>query len=375
MLSYWEREHFVKYDLIVIGAGIVGLSTAIQFKRKFPEKSVLILERGVFPSGASTKNAGFACFGSLTEILDDLGAMSESEVLQLVERRYLGLQAIRKEFGDNALCFTHSKGHELITTEQLPVLDHLDQINGLLQPVFKQDVFCLIRDVRPFGFGTKVKAIVQNGLEGELDTGAFIDTLWTTCLSLQIKILTGAAVEKIDLDVKQVSVKNSSDSSPIEFFAARIAVCTNAFTAKLLPELGITPGRGLVMVTETIPGGIPWEGSFHYDKGYVYFRQVSGRLLLGGGRNLDFEGERTTDFGINPKIRSYLLGLVEELIFPGRKIQIAMEWSGIMAFGQNKNPLVQALGPGIGIAVRMGGMGVALGWQIASELLIKIEQG
>jgi gamma-glutamylputrescine oxidase len=374
MLSYWERETFLKYDLIVIGAGIVGLSTAIQFKRKFPDKSVMILERGILPSGASTKNAGFACFGSLTEILDDLESMSESEVMQLVERRYLGLQAIRKEFGDKALGYTNTSGYELITEGQLPVLNQMDRINGLLHPIFKQNVFSLVQEVKPFGFGSKVKSMVRNGLEGELHTGSFIETLWSTCLSLQVKILTGAIVEDIDLSARQVSVKNYPSSYPIDFLGGRIAICTNAFTSKILPGIEIIPGRGLVMVTEKIPGGIPWEGSFHYDKGYVYFRQVSGRLLLGGGRNVDFKSESTTDFGINPTIRSYLLGLVEELIFPGREIQIAMEWSGIMAFGPNKKPIVQAISPGIGIAVRMGGMGVALGWQIATELLIHLEQ-
>lgn len=375
MLSYWEREHLIKYDLIVVGAGIVGLSTAIQFKRKYPSKSVLILERGILPSGASTKNAGFACFGSLTEILDDLESMSESDVLQLVERRHLGLQAIRKEIGDTALKYVPSGGFELISDQQLPVLNHLDAINGLLQGVFKQDVFKIIHDVKRFGFGPAVKVIVQNSLEGELDTGAFIQSLWSTCLSLQIKILTGAVVEEIDLEAKLVMVSNNPASTAIGFNAGQIAICTNAFTSKLIPDLQITPGRGMVMVTEKVPGGIPWEGSFHYDKGYVYFRQVSGRLLLGGGRNVDFEGEMTTDFGINPKIRSYLLELVEELIFPGKKLEVAMEWSGIMAFGANKKPLIQTVCPGVGIAVRLGGMGVALGWQVASELLIQLEQG
>lgn len=71
MLSYWEQKNFFRYELIVIGSGFTGLSTAINFKKKNPKARVLILEKGVFPTGASTKNAGFACFGSLTEILDD----------------------------------------------------------------------------------------------------------------------------------------------------------------------------------------------------------------------------------------------------------------------------------------------------------------
>jgi cation diffusion facilitator CzcD-associated flavoprotein CzcO len=35
----------VKYDVLVIGAGIVGLSTAYQIKEKKPDLKILILEK------------------------------------------------------------------------------------------------------------------------------------------------------------------------------------------------------------------------------------------------------------------------------------------------------------------------------------------
>jgi len=50
----------LNYDLIVVGAGFTGLSTAIHFKKHHKKANVLVLDRGIFPSGASSKNAGFA---------------------------------------------------------------------------------------------------------------------------------------------------------------------------------------------------------------------------------------------------------------------------------------------------------------------------
>ena len=71
--SYWENKELIgDNDIVIIGSGITGLSTAIHLKRTSPSLKILILERGVLPWGASTKNAGFACFGSLGEVLDDL---------------------------------------------------------------------------------------------------------------------------------------------------------------------------------------------------------------------------------------------------------------------------------------------------------------
>jgi gamma-glutamylputrescine oxidase len=369
MLSYWEKKNFLKYDLIVVGGGIVGLATAIQYKEVHPDSSVLVLERGYFPSGASTKNAGFACFGSLTEILDDLKVLPEEKVLALVEKRYCGLLAIRKYFGDQALDYRPEGGFELITQNELSQLDELNRVNDLLKPIFGKEVFGLLKDFGGFNFGQKVKGIVRNSFEGELDSGKFIHALWERCSELKIKILTGIQVDHLDTEEKKLVIKDPLSPLTFAFQAKKIAVCTNAFTKTLLPGMDLKPGRGLILVSKPLPYEIPWKGSFHYDKGYVYFRNIDNRLLLGGGRNLDFKGEETVEFGINPTIRSYLISIMNEIIFPGKAPEIDMEWSGIMAFGPDKRPIIELLSPGVGIAVRLGGMGVAIGWQSAGELV------
>ncbi len=83
MFSYWEQESFSYYNHIIIGSGIVGLSTAIELKERRPDCRVLVLERGLLPTGASTRNAGFACMGSVTELLDDLEHATDDEVVAL----------------------------------------------------------------------------------------------------------------------------------------------------------------------------------------------------------------------------------------------------------------------------------------------------
>ena len=368
MLSYWEQKNYLNYDLVVVGAGIVGLSTAIRYKEKFPQRSVLVMERGVFPTGASSRNAGFACFGSLTEILDDLESMSSGKVCALVERRFRGLQAIRSVFGDKALDYQGFGGFEMISEKELPALEQIGSVNALLRPIFGQDVFAIHKDPSGFGFGDKVKSVVVNAWEGELDSGKFIQALWEKAAALQVKIITGAEVEEVLLEDKKVVVNHSLRGS-ISFSGFQIAICTNAFTGKLFPELDIRPGRGLIMVSGKLKQPIPWKGSFHYDKGYVYFRNVENRLLIGGGRNMDFQGENTVDFGTNPRIKAYLLDIIKDVIFPEQDLKIEMEWSGIMAFGPDKMPIVKLLSQDVGCAVRLGGMGVAIGWQTAGELV------
>lgn len=69
-----------------------------------------------------------------------------------------------------------------------------------------------------------------------------------------------------------------------------IGIFNNCLVKKLIPELDITSGRGQVLITEPIKD-LKIKGNFHYNMGYTYFRKIDNRILLGGGRNLDFKGE------------------------------------------------------------------------------------
>ncbi|PZX59261.1 glycine/D-amino acid oxidase-like deaminating enzyme [Algoriphagus ratkowskyi] len=368
MFSYWEKKHFFHYDLIVVGAGFVGLSTAIHYKAKRPKANVLVLERGIFPTGASTKNAGFACFGSLTEILDDLNHMSHDEVLALVGRRHQGLKAIRRQFGKKKLEYSHSSGYELLEQHQLDAVDKMKDVNCLLHSVFKDEVFSLVKKPMKMGFSDQVKVIVKNKFEGELDPGMYMDSLWQLAQHSGIRILTGVSVCEVQKNEGTVLAEDGAGKVNLEFKGNKIAICTNAFTKKLWPDSDIEPGRGLILLSKPLDFKILWKGTFHLDKGYVYFRQIDGRLLLGGARNKDFEGEKSIDFEVNPKIKSHLKNIAMDVIFPGKQIGWDMEWTGVMAFGKIKSPLIQRIGPKTVAAVRLGGMGVAIGWQVGKEL-------
>lgn len=368
MISYWEQKNFLSYDVILIGSGFTGLSAAIHYKKKHPKAKVLILEKEIFPTGASTKNAGFACFGSLTEILDDLWTMTQEEVLQLVKKRHKGLTDIRKQFGEKALGYVPSHGFELLDEENLSALDQMDYLNKILKKTFKAEVFSKVKKHEKMGFSPLVKAVVENQFEGELDPAKYLNCLWEMASGLGVKILTGVSVVEIQRDTGIIIAENLGKSRIYEFKAGKIGICTNAFTKKLWPESEIKPGRGLILLSKPLEEKIPWKGSFHMDKGYVYFRQIDGRLLIGGARNKDMEKENTTDFEVNPKIKAHLETLAKEVILPGKNLGWEMEWTGIMAFGNKKIPLIQSIGERTAAAVRLGGMGVAIGWQVGKDL-------
>src|ERR1043165_2141245 len=141
MFSYWEQQSFSHYDHIVVGAGIVGLCVALELKQRFHEQRVLVLERGLLPTGASTRNAGFACMGSATELLDDMQVCSEAEVVGLFEARKKGLELLRSKLGDARIGYRENGGYELISDAEAGALDKLDYLNQLLRPVTGRDAF------------------------------------------------------------------------------------------------------------------------------------------------------------------------------------------------------------------------------------------
>lgn len=365
MLSFWEKQYLLQYDYIIAGSGIVGLSAAISLKERAPHARVLVLEKEILPTGASTKNAGFACIGSLTELLADLKTMPAEEVTALLQLRRKGLQLLRQRIGDAHMDYREQGSYELISEAELPALERLEEINAFLLPVLGGPAFTLVNDkIGRFGFNTQyVKALVKNNYEGELNTGKMMRRLIDIAVSRGVEIKTGCAIQEIaDTGVGvHVTVKD------ITFHCRALGVCTNAFTRQLLPEVNLQPGRGQVLMTGVIPN-LPFRGVFHMDEGYYYFRELQGRVLFGGGRNLDFATENTTTFELNQQIQQQLENRLHNIILPAHSFTITDRWTGIMAFGDTRRPLIQKYSPNIALGVRMGGMGIAIGSTVGEQL-------
>ncbi len=370
MLSFWEKKNFIHYDYIVIGAGITGLSTACSLKEKNPKASVLVLERGLLPTGASTKNAGFACIGSLSEKISDLELLGESKFLQLIEDRLKGLAMLRKRLGDDNINYQNNGGFELELKRKPIENGQMEKLNEVLKSIFSENVFYAFPNlVETFGFNSEmVSNIIVNPIESQIDSGLMMQTLWNYAGILQIKIITGADVLNVEESNNEVevSVRTLSDES-LNFYAQKIAVCTNAFANKLFPQLDITPGRGQILCTSPI-ADLKIKGTFNFEEGYYYFRNFENRIIFGGGRNTDFETETTTDFLINESIQHQLEFYLEEMILPGKKYTIEHRWTGVMGFGKNKFPIVEKISDRIAVGARLNGMGIVLGSKVADDL-------
>lgn len=366
MHSLWTARSFhASPHLAVVGGGLVGLFAALQYQRRHPEHRVLVLEAGAFPDGASMRNAGFACFGSPSELLADMRAEGETAALARVQERWLGLRELRHELSDQAIGYDPCGGYELFREHDplyTAVSEGFDRLNRLLEPLFGEAPFHPIDDPHGTLAFRGLSHATYTPFEGSVDSGALVHNLLRKAQEAGVLFQGSSRVVALDETSDGVQVHLHKGDRVL---AGQVLLATNGYTRTLRPDLDVLPARGQVLLTAPLEGPLP-QGTFHLDEGYYYFRVWNDRILLGGGRHLDKTGETTLEEGTTPIIQQALETLLREVILPDRPFTVERRWSGVMGFGsQGKEPLVERLGERLVAAVRLSGMGVAIGPRVA----------
>lgn len=367
--SVWEKESFFEpQDFIIIGSGLVGLWTALELKTRRPGLRISILERGVLPYGASTRNAGFACFGSPTELLHDLELLGEDRMWSIVEMRYKGIEKMNRMLKDHDIGFERCGGYEVYEPEfqnwhELEENVHLlnkgmERITGI------PDCFTWADDkLKDFGF-TGFGSMIGNRLEGYVHSGKLVKALMQLVQSIGVQIFNSTEVKRWEKHNGFMHIQTSQD---LVFTTAQVLVAANAFTPTLLQGVQIKPARGQVILTAPVED-LPFKGTFHFEEGFYYFRNLGNRILLGGARNTALDAEATTDMQTSEAIQQRLEQFIAEHLLPGRAFEVEQRWSGIMGFTDDKQPVVKRLDDHVTVAVSCNGMGLALAPIIAEKV-------
>lgn len=367
-LSFWEKQVILEdIDFLIVGAGIVGTSTAFELRKLHPSAKIVLIERGYLATGASTKNAGFACFGSVTELIDDLQHQTADSVWETIAMRYEGLQKLRERYSDISIDYQQNGSWDLIHEKQINVateaLQKIDFLNNEIKKITgKQSCFSYNENVaEKYGFQSIIGGF-HNRLEGAIDTGKLLIQSQKMLSEMNINCLFGIALKSFETTANGIILETNFG----EIKTKKMAIAVNGFANELLGMTSVQPARAQVIVTSELKK-VPFDSTFHFDRGYYYFRNIGNRILIGGGRNLDIEGETTTEFNQTKTIISSLNHLLKDVIIPNTPFEIAYQWSGIMGVGNEKKPIIEKHKNHV-IGVRMGGMGIAIGSKVGQEL-------
>lgn len=353
--SYWETKGWLHdLDALVVGAGIVGMNAALRLKALQPQWKVLVVDRASL-GGATTRNAGFACFGSPLELLEDWETLGPDGTVALVRQRWEGLKLLRGTCGDEALQYRACGATEAFTDPEHfgRAAAALPMLNEALTPVLGTAPFSITQDPQSLGLHGLAGAI-SSPLEGDLDTASMALALRSQLQQHGVKMLAGTAVEGLT-PVDQGWVALTSQGS---MQAHHVLVANNGWAANLL-DLDVQTAPNTVLVSQPLPE-MALPTTVHHDRGYVYAREVDGRLLIGGGRHWDCasEEERT----------ERLVSWAQAHIHGAADMRIEHRWVGQLGVGAQRTPIVESVKPGLHVGVRLGGMGVAIGTAIGQKL-------
>ncbi len=373
MYSFWEKDHWFRYvDVAIVGGGLLGMWTALELKKRQPALDVLVVEKSCRTQGASSRNAGFACFGSPGELLHDARTMGVEQMLSVVEMRLQGIEKIRKTFKASSIDYEPCGGYECFTSNYEVVREALPELNAWLKPVVRNAETFKVSTNALEGFGLHFNGMVSTSMESAIHSGKLTEELYLLAHSLGVRFLYGIPVTHWESGHPAILHLGSA-----ELKAGKIIFCTNAWLSHFFPELHIKPARGQILLTKVL-SVLPLRGTFHFDDGFYYWRHLNGRILLGGARNSDFEGEETHELNISDHIQNMLEAFLKQH-FPGYAAElsaadaIAQRWSGLMAMTADKRPLIKETASNILAACCCNGMGVALspvfGEKIADRVL------
>lgn len=378
--SFWQNESWAEpipdqtqFDVLIVGAGIAGLSTAYWIEQSDPTLKICIVDRGLIGSGASGRNAGFVTCGSaehFEKLFTQFGLQKATEIWKFSElNRDLLLEHIIQDdaelvdFKMTGSCTVSpsedawSRYHqiysrmdsagldvELITDKELERDYGVNGFYGAIQ--YKNDGF-----VHPLKLLKKIRSKLRN-------TSFYLNH----------------AVEKInehDLHVT-LEVRATSASSIKLLTAKKVAFCLNGFAGNLLPEFKnvIRPQRGQILLTEKLPQFV--RGPCYLTKHLCYFRQLpTGELLVGGFRNVDIENENTDLEEITDVIQNALTHFTKNYFKQtGDSIRIERRWSGIMGFSPDGQMIIGSLSrrPRSFIMTGCSGHGMGLSFHAAKVL-------
>lgn len=327
-----------RVEFAVIGCGIAGCALALELVLQgVPPRDIAILEGATAAMGASGRNGGFVLSFPGEEILhwrDRFGTAGFRELLSLnIRNRELTSDFVREQglwCQRGGSWFAGSTPEETAEVRECAALLQSTGFSSYVHEAHVPGPEC--------GLGEAIHQPDDLGIH----PGEYIAALLQASgVPLVEQCAVGPGGMRADRD--GVAIETSRGG-----LRARVAIAaTNAyaplfFAAHQMPT-AIRPARNQVFTARV--GGESdnrlWGDSLYYTRrGFDYWRQFpDGTILLGGGRDLDVEGETTHALEPNTRILGYLEGTLLPRLAGGRPVEVLRRWQGTLGFTTDHLPV------------------------------------
>jgi glycine/D-amino acid oxidase-like deaminating enzyme len=352
----------VDADTVVVGGGITGLTLAYTLAEQ--GGSVVLLESGPLAAGASGRNAGFLLAAPAEPYQEQVQFWGRDGARAMLECGRRHHQRVRELIdGLGIACDYRAAGSLRLTRTAEEAEEHRASI-----PMMRADGFIMhevaVADAVPGPAAAGFTGAFVMPEDGELHPVRFLDGVARGAVQKGARLYSHSPVQSARWQGGLWEVRTPNGTAS----ARHLVLCTNAWSPELAPELRpiIVARRGQMLATAPLEREVAGMPTYaHY--GYHYWRQLPDRrLVIGGWRDLDLDGE--TGYGIDPseKIQAAIEGGLKELVPEGAAIEY--RWAGTMGFARDGRPLVGWLDAAHHLAICGGFTGHGFGMAAACTL-------
>ncbi len=341
--SYWlDRTKKIgkkNYDVIVVGAGISGLSTVYWLNQEDPNLKIALVEKQRVGFGASGRNAGFITCGSVehfNRMISKHGKQEAIEIwkfaetnLQLLKEHIIQDQGNQIEFRERGCYSLASQDSEF--TELKKVAQIMNEL-GIATETYESERLQKCVGANNFVGGIKYLA------DAETNPIALLNLLQKK-IKCDLYEQTEAYHYEATPDGTRVLKTDAGD-----FEASMIVFSLNGYSPAMHNYFSdkIYPTRAQILMMEPVAAFMdgPCYANFYLD----YFRQMpDGSLLIGGFRQLAKETEVGYSDHTTELIQNALHGFVTTHLPQYKDKKVSHRWGGIMGFSRDGQPLIGSL--------------------------------
>ncbi len=345
-------------DVVILGGGIAGLSTAYWLTEMRPELRITVVDRGTIGAGASGRNAGFLTTGSAAF--------------------YAGL--CRRWGPDRAReIFTFARQSlELLQEHVLKASPHIHAERSFSQTLVSSDAQLTAwgeagLDPRAFNLnwreGASLPRPIGHRFIGAYESGPEFKVNPIQLLGVLRGILESRRVQIVE-KTSAYHLGPAGLQTDVNLIQAKsVVLALNGYLPQFHPTFSrvITARRAQMLAVE-LQEDLECPGLYYDPPERVYWRLAQKRVLLIGGKRLVDEAGETGDF---EKLSPVIQGALEDYLRGnlGLSFRVLRRWSGIMGFTESELPIIERLETPLPTVVVGGfsGHGMGLGFHAGRE--------